>query len=145
MHRRLLALPLLGLAVMSGCSAGPALLPTSLPAASSQATRTLTPTLNGNLIQVLTVGGHEAKVVGSARAATGHGVWASEGTHQQPAPGDEAPIAADGSFAVALHAHPGDQITVWAFVDAGDKRTYSAPLQLVNQRGRWTVRSPLTR
>lgn len=76
-------------------------------------------------------GGHEAHVEGEAGALIrAQGIWVSVGQHQEPAQGYEAMGDATGGFELALHAHPGDTLTVWPFRDAGEKRLYGAPLHL---------------
>jgi hypothetical protein len=58
------------------------------------------------------------------------GVWGSPGEHSQPANGEEAPATSSGAFTLELHAHPGEKVTLWAFVDRGERRVYSSPVVL---------------
>jgi hypothetical protein len=130
---RLLALALapalVGLA--AGCAT-----PTQQPLGAARAVsaplkaRQAAPALDPAKITVEREDGHHVVVRGVQGAAVGLGVWGSPGRHDAPANGDEAAVAADGSFAIELHAHPGEPITLWAFRDDGDRRAYSRPFVL---------------
>lgn len=131
-----LILCLLACALLAGCgrvpSAPAALRPTPQRAMKLREAAPA-PALRADRLKLSAdAGGHHVEIAGAAGAVTGMGVWGSPGVHASPAAGEEATAAADGSFALELHVHSGEQLTLWAYVDQGERRIYSTPVVLAH-------------
>lgn len=129
-----LMVSLLGSALLAGCGVAPTATmternaPTAKAAKASSVRRTVEPVLDRTKLALEVEDGHHVHLQGQPGAVKGQGVWVSEGVHAKPAAGFEFAAGADGSLSAEVHAHPGEELTVWAFVDQGETRAYSQPV-----------------
>lgn len=125
---------LLGMTLLAGCGVAPTVTgmernaPVAKAAKASSVRRTVAPTLDRSKLTLEAEDGHHVHLHGQAGAVKGQGVWVSEGVHTKPAAGFEFAAGTDGSLDAEVHAHPGESLTVWAFVDQGETRSYSQPV-----------------